>query len=376
MATRPNPPKRGSTSSSRPRWYDLMVIGIGAAFLVALAVASFIVHDVVRQTVATGGGFALDRFNAQPTQPGPGTPQPAATPTLVPLEAEPPPWTGNSRVTVLLMGLDYRDWLAGSGAPRTDTMMLVTIDPLTMQAGMLSIPRDLWVEIPGFGFNRINTAYTYGESNRLPGGGPGLAVKTVESVIGVPIQYYAVIDFSAFERMIDEIGGVDVLVTERIKISPIGQTSLWLEPKPHHLDGAQTLAYARVRKGAGDDFGRAQRQQQVALAIIDRVVGFNMVPTLISKAPRLYQEISNGIRTNMSLQDMVSLGWLAVHVPKTDITNGVISPPKMVGFYTRPDGAQVLRPVPDQIRQLRDQIFVNSSAIGPSVGPIESASRP
>ncbi len=76
-----------------------------------------------------------------------------------------------------------------------------------MKAGMLSIPRDLWVEIPGFGFNRINTAYTYGESNRLPGGGPGLAVKTVESVIGVPIQYYAVIDFSAFERMIDEIGG-------------------------------------------------------------------------------------------------------------------------------------------------------------------------
>ncbi len=376
MATQPSPPRPTTGTKSHPKWYDLMVVGIGAAFVVALAVAAYIVHDVVRQTVATGGGFVLDRFNAQPTQPGPGPTQPVPTPTLVPLEATAPPWTGNSRVTILLMGLDYRDWLAGIGAPRTDTMMLITIDPLTMQAGMLSIPRDLWVEIPGFGFNRINTAYPFGKSNQLPGGGPGLAVKTVESVIGVPVQYYAVIDFSAFERMIDEIGGVDVLVKERIKISPIGQTSLWLEPKPHHLDGAQTLAYARVRKGAGDDFGRAQRQQQVALAILDRVVGFNMVPTLISKAPRLYQEISSGIRTNMSLQDMVSLGWLAVHIPQSDISSGVISPPGMVGFYTRPDGAQVLRPVPDQIRVLRDKIFVDSNAIGPSVGPVEGAGQP
>jgi LCP family protein required for cell wall assembly len=374
MSTRPTPSHKGP--KTKPVWYDLALVGLGIAFLAALAVAGYIVHDVVRQTVATGGGFALNRFNAQPTEPGPGATQVPPTPTLVPLEATAPPWTGNSRVTILLMGLDYRDWVAGSGAPRTDTMMLVTFDPLTMTAGMLSIPRDLWVEIPGFGFNRINTAYTYGESNRLPGGGPGLAVKTVESVIGVPIQYYAVIDFSAFERMIDEIGGVDVLVTERIKISPIGQMSIWLEPKPHHLDGAQTLAYARVRKNAGDDFGRAQRQQQVALAILDRVVGFDMVPTLISKAPRLYQEVSSGVRTNMTLQDMVSLGWLAVHIPKDDITSGVISPPKMVGFYTRPDGAQVLRPVPDQIRLLRDQIFVDSSAIGPSVAPIESASQP
>lgn len=370
MATQPSKPGNPRTL------FDLVVVGLGLAFVVALAVAAFIVHDVVRQTVATGGQFALDQFNPQPTQPGVGATQAAPTPTLVPLEASPQPWTGNSRVTVLLMGLDYRDWVAGSGAPRTDTMMLITIDPLTMRAGMLSIPRDLWVEIPGFGFNRINAAYPFGEANRLPGGGPGLAVKTVESVIGVPIQYYAVVDFGAFERMIDEIGGIDVLVTERIKISPIGSTSLWLEPKAHHLNGPQALAYARVRKGAGDDFGRAQRQQQVALAVLDRVVGFDMVPTLISKAPLLYQELASGIRTNMSLQDMVSLGWLAVHVPRDEIASGVIAPPKMVGFYTRPDGAAVLRPVPDQIRALRDQIFVDSSALSPDPAAVESAGQP
>lgn len=369
--------KSQSKKQAGHRQYTLLVWGLSAAFVVAIGAAGYIVHDFVKQTVATGGQFALSRFQPQPTQPGPGVTPVQPTPTLVPLDTTAPPtWTGDTRVTILLMGLDYRDWVAGSGAPRTDTMMLVTIDPLTMKVGMLSVPRDLWVEIPGFGFNRINTAYVYGEANRLPGGGPALAVKTVEEVIGVPIQYYAVVDFSAFERMIDEIGGIDVLVTQKMKISPIGQTSMWLYPKAYHLNGAQALAYARVRKNAGDDFGRAQRQQQVALAILDRVVGFNMVPTLITKAPVLYQQLSSGLRTNLTLQDMVALGWLAVHVSKDNITSGVISPPKMVGFYTRPDGADVLRPVPDQIRVLRDSIFVDSSALGPDVTPIEKAKRP
>jgi LCP family protein required for cell wall assembly len=248
-------------------------------------------------------------------------------------------------------------------------MLVLTIDPITRKAGMLSVPRDLWVEIPGFGHNRINTAYMLGEAYRLPGGGPALAIKAVENLLGVPIQYYAVVDFSTFERLIDEIGGIDVLVKQRIKISPIGRQSLWLEAKPYHLDGAEALAYARVRKGpgAGGDFGRAERQQQVAFAVVDRVVGFDMIPQLVRKAPALYRELSEGIRTNLSLTEMIALGWMAVKIPKDDIRNGVISPPNMVGFYTRPDGAKVLRPVPDQIRILRDYIFVETSAIGPSI---------
>ncbi len=80
----------------------------------------------------------------------------------------------------------------------------------------------------------------------MPGGGPALAVRTVENLIGVPIQYFAVIDFHTFEKMIDEIGGIDVLVTERIKIAPIGRDAHWLDPKAYHLDGPDALAYARV----------------------------------------------------------------------------------------------------------------------------------
>ena len=119
-------------------------------------------------------------------------------------------------------------------------MMLVTVDPMARTAGMLSIPRDLWVEIPGFEHNRINTAYFLGESYNLPGGGPALAMKTVESLLGVPVSYFAVIEFSAFERMIDEIGGIDVLVPERVKISPLGRRSRWLDAKAYHLDGPES----------------------------------------------------------------------------------------------------------------------------------------
>jgi LCP family protein required for cell wall assembly len=335
--------------------------------IVAGLIVGALAHVMVRDFTASWTGAGLNPFRPSAGgQAGSISGTPAPTPTLD-LSVTPQAWTGSERVTILLMGLDYRDWVAGEGTPRTDSMMLVTIDPLTHTAGMLSIPRDLWVEIPGFGHNRINTAYMFGESARLPGGGPGLAMQTVEDLLGVPVQYFAVIEFSAFERMIDEIGGIDVLVTERIKISPIGRLSLWLEPKAHHLDGAQALAYARVRKGAGDDFGRARRQQQVALAVIDRVVGFDMIPTLIVRAPALYQELAAGIRTNMTLEQMISLGFLAVQIPEDIIQRGVIAPPDMVGFHTLPNGQAVLRPVPDRIRALRDEIFTATSAIGPSI---------
>ena len=102
-------------------------------------------------------------------------------------------------------------------------------------------------------------------------------------------------------------------------------------------------------------------------AIMDRVVGADMLPTLISKAPLLYQEVSSGVRTNLSLEQMISLAWLALKIPSDQIQTGVISPPNMVGFHTRPDGAQVLRFIPDQIRELRNRLFVDTSALGPDV---------
>jgi LCP family protein required for cell wall assembly len=267
------------------------------------------------------------------------------------------------------MGLDYRDWVSGDGPPRTDSMMLVTIDPITKSAGMLSIPRDLWVEVPGFEHNRINTAFFLGETYRVPGGGAGLAMQTVENLLGVPVPYYAVIEFSAFERFIDEIGGIEILVPERIKLSPLGRDSYWLEAQSYVLDGPEALAYARARKTEGGDFDRAERQQQVLLAVRDQILELDMVPVLLARSPALYQDLQAGIQTNLSFDQLVALGLLASQVDLQDISKGVIAPPEMVLLDTHLDGAMVLKPVPDQIRALRDQIFTGTGAIAPSVPP-------
>ena len=353
--------KRGSSKTSYYTWVVRFLVG---AFVLSTILGSFIIYYLVRDLTAGYTGVGLNPFRPI-DQTMDDTPAPGVTPTMVEFQVTPQPWDGKARVTILVMGIDFRDWEAGAGAPRSDSMMLVTIDPITMQAGMLSIPRDLWVEIPSFGFQRINAAYAFGEGYRLPGGGPSLAIKTVEKLIGVPIQYFVVIDFRAFERIIDELGGLDIEVTERIKISAIDRHERWLEPGIHHLDGPDTLAYARARKGAGGDFARAERQQQVIRTVLDHLVSLDMLPTLITRAPALYQELAEGVRTNLALDQMVSLAWLAVQVPQEDIRQGVIGPPKMVSFYTRPSGAQVLRPVPDQIRQLRNYIFTETSAFGP-----------
>lgn len=350
---------------SSKRLLRLLQISLGLGAILIIFMIGVVVHLNVRDLSAAWTGTGLNPFNPLRRQTDSPAYDPDRTPTPIPIAVTPEPWNGNERVTILLLGLDFKDWVENMGAPRSDSMFLVSIDPITNQGGMMSIPRDLWVEIPGFGHNRINTAYRFGETYNLPGGGPGLAMQVVEDLLGIPIQYYAVIEFSTFEKLIDEIGGIDVEVKDRMKLSPIGRESFWVDPKPYHFDGAETLAYARVRKYGGGDFGRAERQQQVALAVVDRILGFNMIPSLLSKAPRLFQELSEGIKTNLGFREMLALGWLAIGIPGENIRRGVIAPPAMIGFHTRPDGAQVLRAVPSQIRILRDYIFAESSAFGP-----------
>ena len=223
-------------------------------------------------------------------------------PLQAPGDLEPEPWDGASRVNLLVMGLDYRDWEVGE-IPRTDTMILFTLDPITYSSGMLSIPRDMWVNIPGFGHGKIDTAYFLGEANKLPGGGPALAVATVEEFLGVPIHFYAQIDFQAFVDFIDEIGGVDIHVKEEMVIDPIGQgNTIFLKPGVQTFDGATTLAYARARNTEGGDFDRSERQQQVIMAVLDNILNYYSLPKLVGKAPTLYQTLSCGIRTHLNLQ--------------------------------------------------------------------------
>ena len=284
------------------------------------------------------------------------------------------PWDGKTRVTLLFMGLDYRacddaenfSECDTSKASRTDSMMLVTIDPVSKTAGMLSLPRDLWVNVPGFGYSKINTAYFLGEVNKMPGGGPALAMQTVQEFLGVPIQYYAQIDFSAFVKMIDTMGGLDMHIREPIKIGVIGKHSFILQPGVQTLNGETVLGYARNRYTDGGDFDRAKRQQEVIMAIRDQVLQFNMLPTLVAKSPQLYKEVQDGVSTNMTMQQAIQLAWLMQQIPEENIHKEVIGPPTDIEFGQSADGQAIDIPVPDQIRLKRDAIFTTGGPVGPA----------
>jgi LCP family protein required for cell wall assembly len=262
------------------------------------------------------------------------------------------------------MGLDLRDW-EGGGPSRTDTMLLYTLDPVTHSAGMLSIPRDLWVNIPGFEYGKINTAYYLGEAYDVAGGGPGLAIETVEELLGIPINYYGEVDFDAFVRLVDEIGGIEVNVPEEISVDPLGpHNTVTLQPGSQMLDGQTALAYARNRDTIGGDFDRAERTQQVIMAVKDRVFSLDMLPTLITKAPILYKELASSVRTNMTLEEAIKLAWLAQQISPENIQRAVIGLDQ-VEMAISADGLDILQPDPDAIRLLRDEIFTATGPIGP-----------
>ena len=301
-----------------------------------------------------------------------GTPVPGPevlpTPVVIPESNLPPPWDGASRITILIIGLDARD--VNEKAPRSDTMILLTIDPLTKTAGMLSIPRDMLVNIPGSGYSRINTAYSSGEGSKLPGGGPELARKTVEQFIGVPVNYYAQVDFNTFVKFIDRIGGIDIYNDEELRLDPVGGGKDKVKLTccgMRHLNGVASLAYVRYRKGGEGDVSRAVRQQKLIFALRDKVLDPGNLPSLIGQANDFYNEFSSGIRTNMSLETAVQLTVLAKDIPVTSIKQGVIdySMVTLDNVTLGGQDASIMKPMPDKIRILRDEIFTSSGALSP-----------
>lgn len=360
-------------SPSTQRWLQRGLIAaaiLGLGILTAWLSFSVTRNLTFSSALAQGpGGPELRPGEPTPTpqldEQGDPLPTPKANPNAPVVQPTLTPWDGAGRVTVLLLGLDYRDWSQGVDYSRSDTMILLTLDPLTRSAGILSIPRDTWVPIPGFQHGKINTAYYLGDAYKLPGGGPGLAVKTVEQFLGVPINYYAQIDFEAFVRFIDEIGGVKIDVPEEIKIDLLGDNNTKvLKPGVQVLPGEWALAYARARYTEGGDFARASRQQQVILGIRDRILSFDMLPTLIQKAPQLYQQLASGIHTNMTLDELIKLAVLASQVPQEQIKQGVIGE-KYIIFGRSPDNLSINIPIPDKVLTLRDEIFATGSSLNP-----------
>ena len=335
-----------STNSTLPGW---LTFALSVAFLfsaAAVLVFAYLTFRVVlsrplnplERSASEVADVSLNLEQAGPP-PVPTMQIGVPTPTLIPTNE---PWTGEDRVNILLMGIDRRPGEAFIS--RTDSMILASIDPVNKTASMLSIPRDLYVVIPGYGRDRINTAFVYGAAGDNPVAGAAMAMQTVEYNLGVPVHHYIMVDFSAVTNGIDALGGIDVYVPTEINDPTYpdmnyGFDPLYIPAGLQHLDGATALKYARTRHG-DSDINRAHRQQQVILAARDKALGLG-VANMMTRAPSLYSQLERGIRTDLSLDQLIKLANVASQVPEDNIRNEVIGF-DLVTSYRTEKGASVL----------------------------------
>lgn len=267
------------------------------------------------------------------------------------------PWDGKERFTVLVMGMDWRPGEFGASV-RTDTMILISLDPRTNSVGMLSIPRDLYVDVPGYGPQRINAAYSAGELEG-PGGGPRLAMQTVQYNLGIRVNEYVLVNFDTFMRVIDLINGINVEVPYEI-YDPLypdmnyGYDPFYIEAGWHQMDGATALKYARSRH-ASDDIDRNRRQQQVIFAIRDKITAYNMIPELAVQAPALWSELREGIDTGLGLDQILQLAWWVKDIPSTNYRNGVLGWEYVIP--TNWQGQDILVPNRSKVGPLMVEVF-------------------
>lgn len=240
---------------------------------------------------------------------------------------------------VLLLGIDRAP--EGTVIARSDTMILLGIQPLTGQVNMLSIPRDLWVPIPGYGENRINAAHAWGEAAQV-GGGPQLAAATVRQNFGVNVSSYLRIRFEGFPALIDALGGIDLTLEESAAGYPAGT---------HHLDGKQALAFVRNR--AGDDFFRQAHGQIFIVSLVKQTLN----PLTWPRIPAALIALMQTMDTNIPFWNWPRLGVVMLRAVLFDGIHAVVLPRESVTPWVTEAGAQVLLPNWDAILPLVQNLF-------------------
>ncbi len=307
--------------------------------------------------VSSVGPTATRAPDATATPPGP-------TPTPYPA------WDGDRPINVLLLGVDAR--VGEEGPPRSDTIIVVRVDPVAKRVDMLSIPRDLLVEIPGYSATKINAAYPYGELNAdIPGGGPTLAAQTVEYNFGIRIDYFAEVDIAGMEKVVDTLGGIildvpGIVKDDQYPTGDYGYTRVYFTPGLQMMDGQTAVRYSRTRHDDGD-FARQDRQQQVLMAIRDRAIGTGA----ITKLPELLADVGSSVRTDLSLRQMFSLARLGQEIDRADIYSHSLAPYVEESWI---DGGYYLVGDWDSIRALADDLPGDPNARRPLESPPPSPS--
>lgn len=265
---------------------------------------------------------------------------------------------GDGRVNILLIGIGGDNHMAGDLA---DVIMVASIDPLDNEVAMLSLPRDMYVDIPGYGQDRINAAHAYGEQYGHDNGGVGLLQETVEQTLDIPIHYYMRIDFEAFIQAVDTVGGIDLFVEEDLYDSNFAwQYGILNVSAGHqHFDGATALMYARSRyTSAGGDFDRNARQRAMIVALKNKVLNLGTFSNPI-KIAQLIDSAGSHVRTNLEIGEMLRLYEISEQIPEDKVISvGLDSSEE---GYLRGDnigGASVLLPRSGDYQEI--QRFVRS----------------
>lgn len=252
---------------------------------------------------------------------------------------------------ILLLGLDRRP--DEGMVSRTDSLLLLHLSP-DGSLNLLSIPRDLWLDIPGYGEQRINTAHFFAEANQA-GSGPSTAVAAVAQNFELAVPYYARVDFAGFEAVIDAAGGIEVQITEEIydteyPTADYGVMTVQFSPGLQHLNGEQALQYARVRHGS-TDFARAQRQQQVIIAFLGQMQQAQNWWRL----PQVLRTLRQVVTTNLNSWQMLRVAAQALQ-NLSNIQHFVLDE-NYVQPYTTSSGAAILLPLFDKINPLLHTYF-------------------
>ncbi|MDQ7029169.1 MAG: LCP family protein [Ardenticatenia bacterium] len=348
-------------------WFDLFMAVLLVLFLGVGLVTDFLFYRTVRRFVATSelpffpSANVLPRISlrapelitAPPTTVPHASPNPTVDATMVGSSVSPL----DRPMTVLVMGIDRRQ--GEKGPWRTDTMILVRVDPVAKKAAMISIPRDLYVLIPDYGrgahFERINTANVYGDLFDYPGGGPALAKRTIYRNFGIQVDRYVIVDFDGFRKLIDMIGGIEVDVPRKIvdtqyPTEDYGYTTVRFEAGLQHMDGERALQYARTRKSTSD-FDRAKRQQQVMMAVRDKVLSLDILPSLTPRnVLNMINTLGTSVQTDLTLEEILALAQVGQEIRAEDISQVIID-----ANYVIPrtiNEAEVLVPRWERIRQL------------------------
>ena len=277
------------------------------------------------------------------------------------------------RTTILLLGVDARP---GQRIARTDTIILLTFNPETAAAGMLSIPRDLKVRPSALNRDmKITSVFPAGEAAGYPGGGAALLEETITDLVGYPVDYYVVVNFDGFKGIIDLIGGVEITVPYEIYDDKYPDENYGYLPPVHFLPGKQVmdgdtaLKYARTRH-ADNDYARAGRQQQVIMAIKDKVTAPGQMAALLPRLPGLAVAMANSVQTDMSVDKAISLARAVDKMDLDNIARVVIDPKMGRVVVDDPELGYTLVPDLTKVRAAADAIFADVAA-GPS--PVEVA---